>query len=194
MSQVAIDNTASTATVHLTKHATVGIPSRVKGSSYGYAWSAATVSGVVTKSNYHLLATATVYWTSKQEKETNFKGSGPTMCQSREHTGAIRFLVMSMYTARLSLRIKLAHHTLEELGINRSSPCMLNRKKALTIAGVLILVTLAIFLLSHQTPPETVVTYKAVTFSPKTDTQTDSPSYPSSDVEVGIDPQVFLSP
>lgn len=62
---------------------------------------------------------------------------------------------------------------------------MLNRKTALTVTGVLILVTLALFLLSHQTPPETVVTYKAVTFSPKTETKTESASHPNSDVEMG---------
>ena len=39
---------------------------------------------------------------------------------------------------------------------------MLNRKQALTIAGILILVGIAIFLMSHQTPPETVVIYKGV--------------------------------
>lgn len=62
---------------------------------------------------------------------------------------------------------------------------MLNRKQVLTVAGILILVGIAIFLMSHQTPPETVVTYKAVEFSPKTETHTPSASHPNSDVEMG---------
>lgn len=82
------NNTASSAHVHLTKHATVGIPSRVKGSSYGYAWSAATVSGAVAKGNYHLLATATVYWTSKQEKKDEFQGQwSDNVSKSRTYWG-----------------------------------------------------------------------------------------------------------
>ena len=63
---------------------------------------------------------------------------------------------------------------------------MLNRKQALTIAGILILVGIAIFLMSHQTPPETVVIYKAVESSPKTETDTPSASHPNSDVEMGV--------
>ena len=62
---------------------------------------------------------------------------------------------------------------------------MLNRKQALTIAGILILVGIAIFLMSHQTPPETVVIYKAVESSPKTGTDIPSASHPNSDVEMG---------
>ncbi|MYK18165.1 hypothetical protein F4055_08360 [Candidatus Poribacteria bacterium] len=60
---------------------------------------------------------------------------------------------------------------------------MLNGKKALTLTGILILVSIAIFLMSHQTPPETVVTYKAVEFTPKTEKRTPSASHPTSDVE-----------
>lgn len=62
---------------------------------------------------------------------------------------------------------------------------MLNRKKALTVAGILILVSIAIFLMSHQTPPEPVVIYKAVEVSPKTETHTPSASHPNSDGEIG---------
>ena len=61
---------------------------------------------------------------------------------------------------------------------------MSKRKQALTVAGVLILVSIAIFLVSHQTPPETIVKYKAVKFSPKTETHTPSASNPNSDVEM----------
>ncbi|MXV82910.1 hypothetical protein F4Z98_05995 [Candidatus Poribacteria bacterium] len=60
---------------------------------------------------------------------------------------------------------------------------MLNRKQAVTLTGILILVSIAIFLMSHQTPPETVVIYKAVEFTPKTETS--SASHPNSDVEIG---------
>ena len=62
---------------------------------------------------------------------------------------------------------------------------MLNRKKALTLTGILILISIAIFLMSQQTPPETVVIYKAVEFTPKTETDTPSASHPNSDVEMG---------
>ena len=54
---------------------------------------------------------------------------------------------------------------------------MLNRKQALTLTGILILASIAIFLMSHQTPPETVVTYKAVEFTPKTEKHTPSASH-----------------
>lgn len=63
---------------------------------------------------------------------------------------------------------------------------MFNRKQALTLTGILILVSIAIFLMSHQTPPETVVKYKTVEFSPKTEIHTPSASYPNSDVERGV--------
>lgn len=62
---------------------------------------------------------------------------------------------------------------------------MLNRKQVLMVAGILILISIAIFLMSNQTPPETVVTYKAVEFTPKADTPTESASHPNSDVEMG---------
>lgn len=62
---------------------------------------------------------------------------------------------------------------------------MLNRKQALTLTGILILVSIAIFLMSHQKPPETIVTYKAVELTPKTETQTESASHPTSDIEMG---------
>lgn len=67
---------------------------------------------------------------------------------------------------------------------------MLNRKQTLTITGILILilVSITIFLMSRQTPPETIVIYKAVEFSPKTETQSPSASNPNSDVEMeGLD-------
>ncbi|MYB93079.1 hypothetical protein F4054_06080 [Candidatus Poribacteria bacterium] len=62
---------------------------------------------------------------------------------------------------------------------------MLNRKQVLTVAGILILVSIAIFLMSHQTPPETVVIYKAVEFTPKTEKRAPSASHPNSNVEMG---------
>jgi len=64
---------------------------------------------------------------------------------------------------------------------------MLNRKQVLTLTGILILVSIAIFLvlMSHQTPPEPVVIYKAVEVSPKTEKQSPPASDPNADVEMG---------
>ena len=62
---------------------------------------------------------------------------------------------------------------------------MLTRKQSLGASGIVILITIAIFLLSQGTPPETIVKYNAVEFSPKTETQSESQSNPNSEVEIG---------
>ena len=61
---------------------------------------------------------------------------------------------------------------------------MLTRKQSLSASGILILITIAIFLLSQRTPPETIVKYNVVEFSPKTETQSESQSNPNSEVEM----------
>ncbi|MCY3550913.1 MAG: hypothetical protein OXH39_10690 [Candidatus Poribacteria bacterium] len=64
---------------------------------------------------------------------------------------------------------------------------MLTRKRLISVLIILVLVSISGFLLSRKSPPETIITYKAVEFSPNPANESNSHVKPDSQTQLGVD-------